>query len=80
MQRCSRSSLFKDEAGQDSVHAALQKLNSYVGFVDAILLDTFDPLYGGGSGKTFAWERILCMQNGLLNAAFPVCCRRSSDR
>lgn len=22
------------------------------------MLDTHDPLYGGGSGKTFAWERI----------------------
>lgn len=26
--------------------------------VDALLLDTFDPVYGGGSGKTFAWDTI----------------------
>lgn len=26
--------------------------------IDALLLDTFDPVYGGGSGKTFAWESI----------------------
>jgi phosphoribosylanthranilate isomerase len=48
----------KDETEQDPDHAAVQRLNDYVGFVDAILLDTFDPMYGGGSGKTFAWERI----------------------
>jgi len=32
--------------------------NDYVGVIDALLLDTFDPVYGGGSGQTFAWERI----------------------
>ncbi|OAB32608.1 N-(5'-phosphoribosyl)anthranilate isomerase [Paenibacillus macquariensis subsp. defensor] len=29
----------------------------YVGVIDALLLDTFDPIYGGGSGQTFAWEK-----------------------
>ncbi|PYE51330.1 phosphoribosylanthranilate isomerase [Paenibacillus barcinonensis] len=53
----------KDEAGQDADHAALHSLNAYVGCIDAILLDTFDPLYGGGSGKTFAWERIPAYAN-----------------
>ncbi|MGQ8872886.1 phosphoribosylanthranilate isomerase [Paenibacillus sp. TSA_86.1] len=48
----------KDDTGQDADLVALQRLDAYAGFVDAILLDTFDPLYGGGSGKTFAWERI----------------------
>lgn len=36
---------------------ALQ-LDPYKDVVDAILLDTFDPVYGGGSGKTFSWETI----------------------
>ncbi len=26
--------------------------------IDAVLLDTHDPLTGGGSGKAFAWNRI----------------------
>ncbi len=35
-----------------------QQLLPYKGVVDAFLLDTYDPLYGGGSGKTFAWDQI----------------------
>lgn len=34
-----------------------QPLAGYEGVIDGLLLDTYDPLYGGGSGKTFAWER-----------------------
>lgn len=37
---------------------AAAQLEMYKGTVDAFLLDTYDPLYGGGSGKTFAWDRI----------------------
>ncbi len=35
-----------------------EDLDPYAGAVDAVLLDTFDPARRGGSGKTFAWERI----------------------
>ncbi|WP_258166482.1 phosphoribosylanthranilate isomerase [Paenibacillus sp. PCH8] len=48
----------KDETGPEADNAALKTLDAYENVVDAILLDTYDPLYGGGSGKTFAWERI----------------------
>ncbi|WP_405153024.1 phosphoribosylanthranilate isomerase [Paenibacillus sp. FSL K6-0108] len=48
----------KDETGSLADHTALLALDPYKNVVDAILLDTFDPLYVGGSGKTFAWERI----------------------
>ncbi|KIL41594.1 N-(5'-phosphoribosyl)anthranilate isomerase [Gordoniibacillus kamchatkensis] len=34
------------------------QLDRYRGTVDAILLDTHDPVYGGGSGTTFAWDCI----------------------
>jgi phosphoribosylanthranilate isomerase len=45
-------------------------LEPYKAWVDTFLLDTFDPIYGGGSGKTFAWEAITpyqnwCRENGL---------------
>lgn len=30
----------------------------YIPHVDAFLLDTYDPVAGGGSGKTFSWEII----------------------
>lgn len=33
-------------------------LDSYTGCIDGLLLDTYDPVYGGGSGKTFAWDAI----------------------
>ncbi|MBO2945014.1 phosphoribosylanthranilate isomerase [Paenibacillus sp. F411] len=36
----------------------LQELASYAGSIDALLLDTYDPEYGGGSGQTFDWESI----------------------
>lgn len=32
-------------------------LAPYEGVVDAVLIDTFDPVYGGGSGQTFSWDR-----------------------
>ncbi|GFZ89781.1 N-(5'-phosphoribosyl)anthranilate isomerase [Paenibacillus marchantiophytorum] len=34
------------------------QLDPYIGTVDAVLLDTFDPIYGGGSGTSFAWDCI----------------------
>jgi phosphoribosylanthranilate isomerase len=36
----------------------LELLEPYVKVVDAILLDTYDPIVGGGTGKTFAWDCI----------------------
>ncbi|MEW4370290.1 phosphoribosylanthranilate isomerase [Paenibacillus kandeliae] len=47
----------KVENQSDSA-AVHQQCSPYEGVVDAFLLDTHDPLYGGGSGKTFAWEEI----------------------
>lgn len=38
--------------------AAMARLAPYQGVVDAVLLDTYDPVYGGGSGRTFPWEAI----------------------
>lgn len=45
-------------------------LEQYAGFVDAVLLDTYDPQQSGGSGRTFAWERLpdyqeIALRNGL---------------
>ncbi|PZE21939.1 phosphoribosylanthranilate isomerase [Paenibacillus xerothermodurans] len=45
-------------------------LEPYRHAVDGIVLDTFDPVYGGGSGKTFAWDAIppyqeWCRANGI---------------
>lgn len=35
-----------------------ETLDPYAGSIDMLLLDTFEPVVGGGSGKTFAWDRI----------------------
>lgn len=38
-----------------TLHGGLS-IESYSGVIDGLLLDTYDPKYGGGSGVTFAWE------------------------
>jgi phosphoribosylanthranilate isomerase len=40
------------------IQRQLKLLHSYAGVVDAILLDTYDPIVGGGTGITFAWQCI----------------------
>ncbi len=35
-----------------------ERLAPYFPHIDAVMLDTFDPVQGGGTGKTFAWDRI----------------------
>lgn len=39
----------------EAIHVE-ELLRPYEGALDGILLDTYDPLYGGGSGVTFPWE------------------------
>lgn len=38
--------------------SALGELAAYAGVIDVLMLDTYDPHVGGGTGKTFAWEKI----------------------
>jgi phosphoribosylanthranilate isomerase len=40
------------------IQQQLKLLQPFIGIVDAILLDTYDPIVGGGTGKTFAWHCI----------------------
>lgn len=44
------------KAGNES--QGTSRLEPYRHVVDGMLLDTYDPVYGGGSGKTFAWDTI----------------------
>ncbi len=37
-------------------------IEDYAGVVRGVLLDTYDPVYGGGSGVTFTWEKALPYQ------------------
>lgn len=46
------------EKAAEKLAAAMARLAPYQGVVDAVLLDTYDPVYGGGSGRTFPWEAI----------------------
>ncbi|UQZ81912.1 N-(5'-phosphoribosyl)anthranilate isomerase [Paenibacillus konkukensis] len=59
-----------DSDAEHSVIAAA--LDPYAETVDAILLDTFDPVYGGGSGKTFSWEAIPPYQAWSRAAGIPL--------
>lgn len=51
-------SISKTEDQIPTLDSVAAQLNPYIGKVDAVLLDTFDPVYGGGSGTTFAWDCI----------------------
>ncbi|GIP37460.1 N-(5'-phosphoribosyl)anthranilate isomerase [Paenibacillus sp. J31TS4] len=44
--------------GGSEADTLAERIARYAGSVHAVLLDTHDPVYGGGSGKRFAWERI----------------------
>jgi phosphoribosylanthranilate isomerase len=50
--------LQKSEDRIPAIAAVAEQLNVYRGNIDAVLLDTFDPVYGGGSGNVFAWNCI----------------------
>ncbi|WP_438445615.1 phosphoribosylanthranilate isomerase [Gorillibacterium sp. sgz5001074] len=44
--------------GAEQGEELTSRLEPYAGCVDAFLLDTYDPVTGGGSGRTFPWEAI----------------------
>ncbi|MFH5184732.1 phosphoribosylanthranilate isomerase [Paenibacillus sp. TAB 01] len=48
----------EDGLAGEAERAVAAVLEPYRSVVDAILLDTHDPVYGGGSGQTFAWDAI----------------------
>lgn len=47
----------------------LEKASSHI---DGVLLDTHDPVYGGGSGKTFRWELIPLVAELVDNYRLPL--------
>lgn len=51
-------SISKTEDRIPTLEEVSAQLDPFIGNVDGILLDTFDPIYGGGSGTTFAWNCI----------------------
>ncbi|MNI00344.1 N-(5'-phosphoribosyl)anthranilate isomerase [compost metagenome] len=51
-------SVQKTEDSIPTTEAVASQLNPYLGYIDGLLLDTHDPVYGGGSGITFAWDCI----------------------
>lgn len=44
----------------------------YAGVIDALLIDTFEPHYGGGSGSTFAWDKIPAYQKWTESQRIPL--------
>jgi phosphoribosylanthranilate isomerase len=50
--------LQKSEDRIPTVASVAEQLDVYRGSIDVVLLDTFDPVYGGGSGNAFAWNCI----------------------
>lgn len=48
------------------------RLDPYANAIDALMLDTYDPQYGGGSGKTFRWEAIPTFQQWTSQTGIPL--------
>lgn len=44
--------------GAEEAQGLIDRLKPYAPVVDVFLLDTYDPVIGGGSGRTFSWEAI----------------------
>lgn len=61
-------SISKTENKIPNMEDVAAQLDPYIGTVDAVLLDTFDPVFGGGSGKTFAWDCIPIYQEWARSA------------
>lgn len=61
-----------NDSGESARQSIAAALDPYIGIVDALLLDTFDPVYGGGSGKTFSWETIPPYQEWSRTAGIPL--------
>lgn len=49
-------SIGAEDESESHAQRAEKMSAAYEGAVDVLLLDTHDPLYGGGSGRTFNWE------------------------
>ncbi|WP_223066636.1 phosphoribosylanthranilate isomerase [Paenibacillus caui] len=47
-------------------------LNSYQGFIDALLVDAYDPVYGGGSGTSFDWSALAPYQEWTKKSGIPL--------
>jgi phosphoribosylanthranilate isomerase len=47
-------------------------LMPYAAVIDALLLDTYDPVVGGGTGKTFAWDCIPTYQQWTKKLNIPL--------
>jgi phosphoribosylanthranilate isomerase len=50
----------------------LSALDPYADGIDGLLIDTYDPVYGGGSGKTFAWDLIPPYQQWAKRQGIPL--------
>lgn len=58
------------EASSEEIN--YDSLDHYAGVIDGLLLDTFDPHYGGGSGNTFDWSQITPYQAWARDKSIPL--------
>lgn len=57
-------------AAEEAEEAAklISRLEPYAPYADAFLLDTYDPVIGGGSGRTFSWDVIPAVRDWARSA------------
>ncbi|OGX68428.1 MAG: N-(5'-phosphoribosyl)anthranilate isomerase [Paenibacillus sp. RIFOXYA1_FULL_44_5] len=58
--------------GEQTAQAVQELLDPYHDNADILLLDTFDLVIGGGTGKTFSWEHIPLYQEWAAQAGIPL--------
>lgn len=68
----SESSGDRRQSYEETAARLADSLAPYVPYVDAFLLDTYDPVAGGGSGKTFPWETIPHVRDWARRAGRPL--------
>lgn len=54
-----------------SVHGR-PDLTAYAGVLDGVLLDTYDPKYGGGSGHSFNWRAVNPYRDWTMTQGIPL--------
>lgn len=64
--------VFKVFSVQEDNERDIRNLDEYIGALDGLLLDTYDPLYGGGSGQSFDWRRIEPYQTWTRQEGIPL--------
>jgi phosphoribosylanthranilate isomerase len=64
--------VFSISQSKPKLEQVRSEIMPYRGGIDAVMLDTFDPHVGGGTGKTFAWDCIPVYKQAAAELGIPL--------